>query len=566
MTFDRSGFIANDPTAQKVRFGSAVRDWRGATGSEIEHVVTLTSGAGSPTKLGFNLLSLGASMYFPTGIDLQVGSIGAPYLSWEQGTVSDGIPTPKASWLLLSFKDKQPPIVIGFLDTPTSLQISGSPGNWHIKSAKEYKGWVRVGLPKGLEPQLANTPGALGRLATATASLSNFWTERSPKLLHTKLEADLHSVTATWEFDHSGAVVPEPAVLANLGNYRISIKTPTRKLPLWTEDGPISVVVGTSLIIRFPIKRIPSGRAISLGAEPNDAIGTVSPIDITSVVDLALDSMVAGRDTLTRKSAEEASNEFVSQANFAMEPWTQQQLPYDAFGHGIDLAAAHALLMQASTSASRSTSEANSMLTSVTWRVDWRSWRVWTQDSDIAQRAGALASVAGALCPEPERRLAAAMLQAGLSGYRGLQVWRRRMEFIDKEPRMIEPLYGVRKGIFGLEGPTEPGEDFVSALLSPIRIFSDQPLTLVKKDKSYVLQWSAIDAKPAVITLATAYPIEVKPISNISKFKVESALGFTELHFSPEVAGPCEARIVIPSFGVPPPLAAKTPGYSEVPR
>jgi len=566
MTFDRTGFSANDPAAQKIKFGSSIRDWKGVTGSELEHVVSLTSGSGSPSKIGFNLLSLGASMYFPTGMDLQIGSVGAPYLSWEQGTVSDGIPTPKSPWLLLSFKDRQPPIIIGFLDNPASLQISGTPGNWHIRSAKDYKGWVRVGLPIGLESRLANTPGALGKLAVAAENVSRFFTERSPKLLHTKLEADLHSVTATWEFDHSGAVVPEPAVLANLGNYRLSIKTPIRKLPIWTEDGPVSVVTGNELIIRFPIKRIPSGRAVGVGIEPIDPIATVSPIDIPSVVELALDSLVSERDTLTRKSALEASNEFIGQANFSLEPWTQQQLPYDAYGHGLDLAAAHALLTQASTAASRSTSEANSMLTSVTWRLDWRSWRAWTSDVNIAQRTGALAAVAGALCPEPERRLAAAMFQAGLSGYRGLQVWRRRQELIETEPKVIEPLYGIRKGIFGLDGQPEPDEAFVTQLQSSIRIFSEQPVSLVKRGNEYILQWTAIDATPAVMTFATGYPIEVKPAVNLGHFKVESALGFTEIHFQPEVAGNCEAKIVIPSYGVPPPTTAKTPGYSEVLR
>ncbi|MDR3689927.1 MAG: hypothetical protein P4L46_11150 [Fimbriimonas sp.] len=563
---DKEGFVASDPVADKIRFASTSHLWRPVSTSDVEQVVALETKKGGPSKAGFSLLSLGFSLYFPEGIDLKVGTIGSPYLSWEQGSVGDSIPTPDVKWLVLSFKDKQPAYVFGFLDAPASLTIVGTPGAWEVKSDKAFKGWVRVGLPTGLESQLANTPGSLGRLAKSVSLHASQWINHSPKLVKTTIESDLRSVTATWKFDRPGAVVPEPAILAELGHYLIKVQSKTFKMPGWTDEGPIEVLDGNDLTVRFPIRRVPTGRALGVGTLQNDGTGTVSPIDIAGVCSLALASLEAGRDQQTHRTAEDTSAEYISEASFFTEPWTEQQLPFDAYGHGIDVAAAHALLSQAITSATRATSESNSMLTSVTWRMDWQTWRIWTTDSGLSQRAGSLAALAGSLCPEPERRLAAAMLQAGLSGLRGLGVWRRRQGLIEEEPKLLEPLFGVRKGIFGLFGPTEEGEPFAVSLLSPLRVFTEAPVALVKRGNDYFLQWSVVDAKPSVITLASAYPIDAVAHLNLTKLRLEGALGFTEIHFTPETAGICEAKLILPDFAARPVEMAALPSYSEILR
>jgi len=563
---DKEGFVATDPLADKILYPVSSKVWKPTFTSEMEQVVSLSPVPGGPSKVGFNLAGLGFSLYFPEGIDLRIGSTGSPYLSWQQGSVGESIPTPKVSWLVLSFRDRQPAIVFGFVDDSSSLEISGKPGAWELKSPKAFKGWVRVGLPEGLEVHLANTAGALGRLAKDVGDHAGIWTSRAPKLLKTVIESDLHSVTATWHFDKPNAVVPAPAILAALGNYPLEVNSPTQRMPGWTEDGPIAILTGADLRIRFPVKRVPTGRSLGVGAQLSDPIGTVSPIDIASIAELAMDVLVADRDSLTTKTAEEASTEYVGEAAFSPEPWTEQQLPFDAYGHGIDLAAAHAFLMQATTSTKKATSESNSMLTSVCWRQDWETWRVWTSDNDLAQRSGAFAALAGALCPESERRLAAGMFQAGLSGFRGLNVWKRRQGLIAQEPKALEPLYGVRKGLFGLVGPIEEGELFALSLLSPIRIFSEQSISLVKQGPDYLIQWAVVSVRPSVITLATAYPIEASAHTNLTHLKVESALGFTELHFTPETAGICEIKVAIPSFAAWPGEAARVPAYSEIPR
>ena len=561
---DRSGFVVTDPLSDKIQFSQPTKDWKPQSTSETEQLVQLSDHAGSPSQALFNLLGVGFSLYFPAGIDLRIGSLGAPYLTWKQGSVSSNVATPETQWLVLSFQDHQPAIVIGFPAQPTSLIVTGKAGAWSIKSADDFKGWVRFGLPQGLQAPLANTASSLGRLANNAALHVRLWTSMPPRLIKTSTASDLHSVTATWQFDGPGAVVPPAAQLAGLAGYHVTIDSKTVRLPGWTDAGPIDVVPGNALTIRFPVRRVPTGRCLALGSSSNEGLGTASPQDIPSVAQLALESLVAGRDTLTEKACEQTTSEYISQANYFSEPWTRQQLPFDRAGKGIDLAAAHAFLMQAVTSTSKATSESNSLLTSVCWRQDWLTWRVWTDDVNVAQRAGALAALAGALCPEPERRLAAAMFQAGLSGMRGLNIWKVREGLIKQAPKLIEPLYGVRKGLFGLAGVEAEGEAFAHSLLSPLRVFSDGPVVLVKEGPEYVLQTDTVDAKRTVLMLASAYPIQVSSKTNIASISVAAALGFTEIHFKPETIGLCEFKLKLPEFGLIPPDQAEPPIYSEI--
>jgi len=560
---DKDGFTANDPQADKIRFAKPSKDWKPLATSSVEQTVQLSPLAGGPSRALFNLAGVGFSLYFDSGIDLKVGALSAPYLSWEQGSVANGVATPETRWLVLSFRDRQPSLVFGFPKGHASLIVTGKAGAWSIKTAEKFQGWVRIGLPQGIDSQLANSAGSLGKIAKVAAARASLWTSMPPRLLKTSVASDLGSVTATWQFDQPGAVVPPAAMLANLGGYLLKVQTPSARMAGWTEAGPTDVLIGNSLTVRFPVKRIPTGRCLAVGSQLSNPIGTASPQDIPSVAQLALESLVAERDTMTRKASEDTTAEFIGQAHYFLEPWTRQQLPFDRMGRGIDLAAAHAFLMQAATSTSRSTSESNSLLTSVCWRQDWASWKVWTDDVAISQRSGALAALAGAFCPEADRRLAAAMFQAGLSGARGLNVWRKRKGLIDQLPKLQEPLYGVRKEIFGLEGSEVDGEAFTRSLFSPLRVFSEGAVALVKDGANLVVQSEPIEAKQYVLMLASAYPIEVKPLLNVSYFKVDAALGFTEVHYIPDTAGTCKFKITLPSFGKTPPPAAQVPIYSE---
>lgn len=567
MSVDRDGFAAKHPLADKIRFVKPLAQWKPVATSEFGQTVGFGQQDFVPSKGRFTTTAPGFALYFGSGIRLHVASTAAPYLTWTDGSVTSGVPTPPVRWLVVSFQTSEPPVLLGFPGDPASLVVRGRPADWTIQTDGDFKGWVRVGLPLGQRPVVANTAADLGKLAQAVAAEADLYTQMSPEPVGFRLDHDQESVTATWSFDRPGATVPIGATLAGLGQYPLSIQSSVKRIDAPTDEGPLDVLSGKDLTIRFPVRRVPTGRALALGAQPGEPIGTVAPQDIPSVVELALEGLLAERDVQTRKAADDTLTEYLGQATYAAEPVTGQQLPYTAAGEGADLAAAHALLMQSILSTQRATSEGNSLLTSLQWRRDWATWRFWGASETVARRVGALAALAGAICPEPERRLQAAMFQAGLSAERGLDVWRRRNGFATgSDATFAEPEPGLRQGLFGLRVPPEPDSAFALALRSPIRIFGDASATLTQDVSTYVLQWPVLEAKPSLLTLAAAFPFSVKANGNLTSLKVAAALGFTELRYVPEVAGTCEVRLTVPKWAKPLPKATPVPSYREPSR
>jgi hypothetical protein len=563
----RDGFAAAFGLSDRFTFTKASQTWKPLATSATEQTVGLDEWAGNPSKVRANLLSPGFGLFFPTGIVLHLTSTSAPYLSWREGSVSSGVPTPNVTWAVLSFRDAQPPVIFGFPDGPASLEISGKPGAWVVKGPPTFRGWVRVGLPTGLQAQAANSAASLGRLAKAAAAEEDLWSQSPPILRSVDTESDEDGVVATWTFDRPGALVPRAASLAPLGGYPLKVLSATRKLPFSIEKGPLEATTEPVLKIRLPVRRMPYGRGLSVGADLSTPIGTVSPLDIPSVVELALETLTSTRDTQSRKSAEQAVTEYLSLTTYAKEPWTGQLLPYAADGAGIDLAGAQALLMQAVSSASRPSSEANSLLTSVEWRCDWDTWLPWVDDPTRRRRGAALAALAGAMCPEPERRLTAGMFQAGLSAEKGLQVWLRRRGEIPKEGQLLEPMLGLRQGLFRLQSANpEPDAAFAECLLSPVRIYGDVPVRLFRQDKDLIIEWPVLEPKPSILHFIAAYELQFEPQANLPRFKADQLLGSTDVAYTPETTGTCRVKLTCPPWAKPLPASAPTPHYSEPQR
>ncbi|MEZ0327799.1 MAG: hypothetical protein ACAH95_18035 [Fimbriimonas sp.] len=563
LSIDKEGFSAKQPAADKLRFITVSKTWKPVSISPTGSTVILDKAAWCPQKIRFDLFAPGVSMYFPMGMRLRVGSTAAPYLTWTEGSVTNGVPTPPSSWLALSFRDNQPAFAFGFPGGPAALDIKGKPGAWVVSTALDFSGWVRLGLPLGTKPNSANSAAALGGLSKVMKEQEALWSSMPPALTKLDVESDLASVQGTWHFDHPGAVIPVGAQFAQLGGYPIKILSESEATQISTEEGPVRIAKGTEISLRFPMRRVPAGRCLALGASLPYPIGTVSPQDINGVAELALESLTGGRDVLTRKAAEDTLAEFLAQSEYTQERWTGQKLPFDSAGNDLDLTAAHALLMQAIATTAKPNSEANSLLTSVSWIQDWSTWLPAVKDADKARRAAALAAIAGTLCPEANRRLTAAMFQAGLAAERGLAIWKRRSGVVKEDAQLLEPLVGLRRGLFGLSWPLVEDTSFASNLLSPIRVFSEGPVRLAKQEQQWAITWTAAEAKPSILTLACAFPVQVEPLKNLVKFDITSVLGLMEIHYTAETAGTCEAELSIPSWAKGPPDAARVPRYSE---
>lgn len=568
LTLGHDGFSAKAPGSTHFNFVQESRLWEVVNTSDVEQTIGLSNMADCPYKISCNLYAPGFRMYCPNGFALKMDCAKNPFITWLDGSVGDGVPTPNLKWSIVSFQDDQPPILLVFeVDHGPSVSVRGKPGDWTLASDRLFAGWVHVCLPTGTKPFKTNSAATLGALSQKFLSEQSFWLAPPAHLVDRTLISDALSVTCTWQFDRPGVVVPAPATFARLGGYPLSVSSRTRPIYAVDENGPILVTDQESLSIRFPVRRVPTGRFLAEGKPLSSPPATVSPLDVPSVAELAMANLVGSSDGGTRKLGDETLAGYFDHANYFAEPTTGQQLPFDAAGNGIDLAAAHSFLMQSLTNSRQSSSDANSLLTTLQWRTDWLTWRLWVPDAVLERRAGALAALAGALCPEPERRLQAAMLQAGLASERGLNIYRRRVGELNSEPLLLEPLEGVRQVLFALEGKLGGVEqDFAKAMLGEIRVFGETPAYLVRKEDALSMIWDSHGLKTSVFTLASAYPLTFERGGNLVDFDAKDALGFTRIEFRSQTPGLCDARLNLPAYAKPPPGGIDVPQYSENPR
>lgn len=562
---DESGFKAQNPSADRILFANPVRGARPLATSDWEQITGLQTGGLSPSKLRANLLMTGFELYFENGFAFRCGSLGSPYLTWREGSVRDGVPTPNVPWIGVSFATNQPPILLAFRGDPPAVSIRGSSGQWTLQSEGPYRGWVRVALPFGVEGRQTVTAAELGRLSRQIATEYGFLAGPPPRLVSRTIEGDATAVQATWTFDRPDVVVPSGAHLAALGGYAVRVLSPVRATNLWDDSGPLMATKERTLTLRFPARRIPTGRSIATGPRDAPPIATVSAIDIPSVTELALENLLASRDRQTRRTAETAVAEYLEQATYHEEPWTGQKLPFSEGGEGIDLAAAHALLMQALTSTTRATSEANALLTSLSWRRDWLTWRLWLKDDDRARRAAALAVLAGAVCPEPDRRLEAAMLQAGLAAQRGLGIWQARRGILPSEPTWLEVLEPLRRTLFLGDAREELADPFARSLLSDVRIFGDVPVTAGGRNGVLELVWQPEGGRAQTLTFATGGPVQPEG-GNLAELRFRQALGFVEVRGLAPAEGPATLRLRFGPELRALPAAVPVPAYGEARR
>jgi hypothetical protein len=281
------------------------------------------------------------------------------------------------------------------------------------------------------------------------------------------------------------------------------------------------------------------------------------------VIELALQNLFCFRDGASKSASKECFQEFLSEATYDLEPVTGQRLPFGKDGKGLDLAAAHALLIQATTIGESATSEPNSLLTSLVWRRDAYTWRLWCPNPAIQRRAAALAAIAGALCPEPERRLDGAMLHAGLAAEAGYDEWLKLQQVKVSPARRNEAMVSLRAAIFAGTDRTPDGDRLLAALRSEIRIYGDISVVASAAEGAILLTWTTQDTSPRTIILASGYPIEAEAGVNVALQDASEALGFTVVRVQPNAPGKCSIRLRPPTFAAPLPPAPANMAYEE---
>lgn len=567
LVLDKSGFRVDQAAADRFAFPSALKQWKPLATSEHSQTVATGEYAGSPSKMRQDLLAPGVAMYFPQGFRFRLTSTTAPFLTWPDGSLDANTEyaTPPAPWVVVSFRDRQPPVLLTFLTEPTGVRLTGKTGDWWISSEGPWAGWIRVLAPLG--DRAFPTLGAadLGRLSQEIRPILSIATQPAASITDFRVTEEGQSLVAEWTFDQPHAIVPTPAFLAQIGGYTLNTASKTLTLSARTPQGPMVITDEPRLVLRALARRIPTGRALALGPAQDDALSTASYLDLPSVTELGLTNLSAHTDRAVRDLAEQTVGEFLVDSPYTAEPTTQQKLPYDAAGIGLDLTASHALLFQTTLSTARATSEPNSLLTSILLRRDWLTWRLWCADNDRRRRAMALASLAAAISPEPERRWEGVMLHAGLAAERGLAIWRRRLDPKLPEIKHLEVLPNLREELFGKDDYRRAA-GFGAVLASDLRVYGDLGLQLVAVENGHRLRFKATDTRPISVSLAASFPLEIKPGKGIVSVQVTQAFGVSVVRAVPRDAGDCELEISWPEWAAKLPSWLAPPRYEEVHR
>jgi hypothetical protein len=553
-----AGFRSSSEGADTLAFPTELSGFKA---TEVSDRAALYSGpevAGMPSKIRVNLRSPGFSMYFPQGMRLKCGALQYPHLSWSEASVGPDVPTAKSPWVLLSFQDKQPPVLFVFETGPVEMVTQGRASDWSVSTREPYAGWVRVCLPLGHYGSPGTSVSLLGGQVKEVMQSIAVWTAPTPSLIDFEVRSDAESVTAVWTFDRPGALLPPAALLARAGGYPVQILSGVRTTGADLWDGPVTVTAEAKLAIKFPMLRVPLGRSLALGAVPSNLIATASPFDVPSLSELALTSLLSGRDHIVQGAMDTVTEMFLLQASLVVEPHTQRKLPFSATGAGADLAAAHALVEQCRTLNAGLVGRENPMFAQVAWRRDWYSWLVWAEDQRTSRRASALMAVAGAFCTEPERRLEAAMLQSGLAAERALAIYRERRGFGNERKDLIEPLFNVRAGLF-----LTMQNRFVDSLLSEVRIVSEQAVTAESTPEGVALRFNAESGAHGTLAFEIGRPVTASALSNLKSLVAKQALGRLTIDYEPSAPGECVVLLKSPGWSYPLPALVAPPRYSE---
>jgi hypothetical protein len=561
LEFSDEGFKTKYPGSDRIRFSSPIKVLNKVAINPYRLVALTEGGPGKPSKLRFDLADFGFSMYFAQGIELKVNSTSAPYLTWKEGTYGPDVPTPDADWVGISFQDRQPALVFGFPEDKTGLKVTGELGSWTIKSSPGYKGWLRVSLPFGTEPYQATTARAVGRLSERCVQQELLWYGPIADLPEPTITEDPLGLDVAWKLPRQKTVLPNLLFYAQYGSYPVKIQSLYTTYPSRIGGEPVLVSAEPELRVRFPVRRIPNGRGLSLGELlpfENPEANWKSP---TELVTLALANTLANRARSVSPLVKKLLSDYYEASTPVKELNTKLNVFYDQKGKGMLSAAVHSLLTQSANIGQRESPADDPQFISLSWRQDPYTGSLGL-DQDDQRRVLAIASIAGAFATDPELRLRAAMMESALSAERGKEIWLRRQGVMRPFVQHLEPLLNIRKGLFSLTAEVRP-DPIISNWFSDLRVFSSAPVWLNPLNPGLELCWEGQENQIEEINLNLPYQIQISSKRNVAGLFLSPGVGSLGLRYEAQQNGQCAAVLGLPTYAEAMPLTALPPRYTE---
>ncbi|MCB0825196.1 MAG: hypothetical protein KDC26_03325 [Armatimonadetes bacterium] len=536
---------------EKFKFASPVKEMALKEESEQTAFYRGRDFAMTPSAFKFHRSTPGMEMYFALGFELNFGSNLSPFLSWGEGTVDAGNPTAPSNWVMVSFQADQVPVLLVF-DKPVQLIAEGSSGEWRVRTTERYKGWVRAMLPIGLE-KIGMSVAGLGQTVNKVKANAKYLTQSAPELVSVDVRSEESALVAIWNYDKPGAIIPIPLMLCKQGGYGVKILTGVTPPVGDLDYGPLAFSTEPRIAVRFPIRRVPVGRGLSVGTVP-DGLTTVNPFDVPSVTELALKNLVCRRDLALKSAVDSVRTDFQRLSAQVNSSGAPRENP--------DILAAHALLEE-SIRIEELTEAPNSFLAELLKTFDASRWVLTDADSKPDHRATGLAAFAAALSDDQSLRLRAAMLHAGLVAEKVLPIYQEKRGFEVKKGEQPDPLASLRLSLFSDATVITNIHPYVASLLGHVRVLSPIGVTVEPHEKGYRLSWIHRAGAPQSLVLLTGYPIEIEAETNLVGVKPSTLLGSTMLSFQPKEQGTCSVIIRLPAWASPLPVGVPTPGYSE---
>lgn len=540
--------IAHD-SADTLRFSQPLQKWKLVSATPDTQTIFVAGNSSSPTKIRANRYDFGMEMFVNKGLKLNLSCTRSPYLTWREGSVGNDVPTPATPWALLSFRDEQPPWMIGFESAPASVQVSGAPGNWTLAVDSGYKGWIRFVPPLGTKPFATNSAADLGRLSRLSAPFVRMASLPSVQSPIVSTSGDQVGVTGVWKFNRPNVYVPSAIFLAPIGGYRLAMSGTPLPTNALTNDGPVFLTSGHELKVRFPVRRVPVGRAVALGELEEEPPASVSWLDGKGTVESAIRQLFANRDEALVLSAQEQNWAFISETATLEDPLSKQKLTFDASGEGFLLTGAHGLLAQCLQIAASDDPLPNAFLFSLMMPFDPSTWRFTIAKQPDGASCQMITSICAALSPDSADRLNGAMLQAGLSAQAGLRIWKQRRGIPVSEKPQVEVYPQLRASLFSLGG-AQPNP-LMKWMLSDLRVIGKSGFTATGTSTEFALSTESVDGKPFAFALISSVPLEVSAGENVKTLQVSPSIGMASYVATPTHSGTVSLLVKRPAYAPP---------------
>lgn len=552
-----------EPVGDFIGFYSEIKELKPKRLSWQDSLYQGIDTAFTPGAIRKNGFEPGFRLYFPLGLRLRFSTNLSPFLTWKEGTVDMDNPTALSKWVLLSFRSNQAPVLLTF-EQPVQLVITGESGDWTLNTVKPFKGWMRLMTPFGPEPMGA-TVGALGAAVKKLTPHIGPLSQMAPELIGFETRSDDYGITAIWTFDRAGAQIPMPLLLSKAGGYSTSVLTGVSSSSLEMSNGPVQWSTEPRIAVRFPARRIPAGRALTVGDIPISGASTVSALDFGGVAELGLATLISGRESRLQELVESVKAEFSAGVPSVVEPHTGKVTQILSGGKQCDTVAAKSLVDESLLSAQwESSPGAPLAFTMLQNQFDWQTWRVWSTELKSSARATGLMALAGGISQNEERRFWGAMAQAGHAALQAQAAYRSKRSFpaldVDSIPA---PYVAIRASLYSVGDGKSIRMPFVESLLSPVRVLGSYRVASEFGEKGYLLSWEHEAGVPKSVNLLSGFAIEVEAKENLKGIKPMGGLGVTQLVFEPEAAGKCQVLLRLPSWASKLPQTIPVPRYSE---